>query len=363
MSMRTRIRQLCLRAQAHWSFERHVRSCNVPLSIRWQRGGRLGGMYGCGGRQPRAPQLPIVLDKYRRSGELLIGGRWLHLGRGRPSSVHQLCTIRRPSRLGGYTACWSARPGPVTGRGRSVDLTVWRCTAGAADVGGGWWRAIQRVLQLRGAERIHGGGGCPARRSLHRSVFLFDNWVQIAELNVPDGIRGDWFGYSVSIHASSSLLVAGGAIRADAGQVDSGAVCVFRDGVLEARVTPSTKHFQGGFGWSVAVARGDRILVGEKDPPVGSSSGRGILFAKVGNHWVEDVEFVPSAADPPLSLGSSVSATGMCRLLSRVLLEGSASMVATPYRRWRVGDSGSFLAGGCYLQGAMESARGFGAAE
>ena len=124
-------------------------------------------------------------------------------------------------------------------------------------------------------------------------------FTETIKLLASDGAAGDSFGRSVGISHDTFVV---GAMGADAGATDGGAVYVFvRSGTSwteEAKLVPTTPIANARFGTSVAIDE-DTVLVGAE------GAGMAYVFTRAGTVWSE--EAVLSASDATFNNGFGMS--------------------------------------------------------
>lgn len=125
------------------------------------------------------------------------------------------------------------------------------------------------------------------------------------ELQAPDGLPGDGFGYSVQLNALGNVAVIGAPGRDDM----EGAAYVFsRQGgawVQQAELEPSDGAAGDNFGWSVSInALGNEVLIGAYNH--NGSEGAAYVFVRQGAGWVQQAELQPSDGQSGDTFGTSV---------------------------------------------------------
>jgi len=122
------------------------------------------------------------------------------------------------------------------------------------------------------------------------------SWTLQAELEAPDGVAGDGFGWGVGLDADTAIVGAGAA-DTDSG-LDAGAAYVFvRSGTawtLQARLEAPDGAELDGFGRSVAL-EGDTAVAGaySHDLPIGTNAGSGYAFIRIGMDWGLEATLTP----------------------------------------------------------------------
>ena len=144
-------------------------------------------------------------------------------------------------------------------------------------------------------------------------VFRYNGsaWFEEAKLLAADGIVGDFFGYSVSLH--DDVLVIGAYEDYDNG-ADSGSAYVFRyDGaawIQEAKLLPSDGDDDDKFGKHVSVFDGVALIGAPADDDNGPSSGSAYVYRYDGSSWIEEAKLLASDGWGGDAFGDAVSLCG-----------------------------------------------------
>jgi hypothetical protein len=170
-------------------------------------------------------------------------------------------------------------------------------------------------VAVSGDTAVIGADGDDDNGSDSGSAYVFirsgSTWVQQAKLTASDGASSDFFGYSVAVDGSTTVIGAYG--DSDNG-ANSGAAYVFiRSGsswMQQARLTATGGAAYHYFGYSVAVD-GDTAVIGAfGDGDNGSKSGSAYVFIRNGNSWVEQAKLTASDGADNDYFGNSVAVDG-----------------------------------------------------
>jgi hypothetical protein len=129
------------------------------------------------------------------------------------------------------------------------------------------------------------------------AAYLFStNGTLLTTFTNPTPAVGDWFGYSVAAVGDDRVLI--GAYQDDTGATNAGAAYLFRsDGTLLTTLTNPAPTADDGFGWSLAAAGNDRVLISAYQDDAGATdAGVAYLFS------------IPTASTPRLAVNWSNSA-------------------------------------------------------
>ena len=136
-------------------------------------------------------------------------------------------------------------------------------------------------------------------------------WTQQAKLLPDDLEAGDFFGWSVAIHADTAIV---GAHYGDSATSNNGSAYIFeRSGGIwtqVAKLVPPDPDVFDQFGYSVAI-HGDRAVVGSVngDSPV-LNSGTAHVYRRDGGAWVEEATLAPPDPAGPIAFGLGVAIWG-----------------------------------------------------
>ena len=156
--------------------------------------------------------------------------------------------------------------------------------------------------------------GAPYRNSRHGAAYVFvqsgGTWSQQQELTASDGGQDNYFGLSVSVSGSTTLVGAKGkTVGANVGQ---GSAYVFtRSGsawTLQQELTSDDGAANDTFGISVVVS-GNRALVGACSKSIGTNASQGAVyvFAQSGGTWSQQQELTTADGAANDCFGYSVS--------------------------------------------------------
>lgn len=120
-----------------------------------------------------------------------------------------------------------------------------------------------------------------------------------------------YFGWSVAITPDATTALVGAPNEGS----NFGAVYVYtRSGYTwtqQAKLTPSTRYFNGSFGYSVSISHdGNLALIGSPGASVGfvpATSGRIYYFSRTGSTWTEEASYSANTGDQFSVFGQSVS--------------------------------------------------------
>ena len=156
-----------------------------------------------------------------------------------------------------------------------------------------------------GAYRNDDLGNCSGAAYIFEKI---DNqWVETATILPSDGMKYDYFGYSVDIDNNQMIA---GAYKSDTKARDAGAAYVFekKDGIWseKCRIVPQNLKPYDHFGFSTAI-HDQYIVVGAYgDDSRGSLSGAAYIFEKINDVWIEKATLIPQDIKPYDFLGYSV---------------------------------------------------------
>ncbi len=165
-----------------------------------------------------------------------------------------------------------------------------------------------------GAYNVDDLGNCSG------AVYIFEEnknqWIKTAKLLASDGLRNDYFGYSVSI--SKDQMVAG-AYKADSMKKDSGAAYVFekKGGVWseKCRILPKKLDQYDYYGYSTAIHEKYIIVGAYGDDDRGSASGAAYIFEKINDQWEEKAKLIPEGIKSNDYCGYSVDISSQYAVL------------------------------------------------
>ena len=177
-----------------------------------------------------------------------------------------------------------------------------------AKSGNGWIQSTEfQNIEARVAA-ISGDGdtiavGCPSRAQAAGAVLVYANggggWSLSATLTAADAKEQEILGYSISISADGSTIVAGAPVNLAGGVSKPGAAYVFvSDGggwIQAAKLTAAGATRPNLFGQSVsASSNGDVIVVGapqDRDEVFGAA----YVFSATGNSWTQTAKLTGTA--------------------------------------------------------------------
>jgi trimeric autotransporter adhesin len=143
-------------------------------------------------------------------------------------------------------------------------------------------------------------------------------WSQQDELTAPDGVNGDFFGYSVAV--SGSIAVVGAPDHTENSNSQQGAGYAFeQSGTTWSAPTEliATDGAQNDtLGYSAAIS-GSTVVLGAPGHAVGSNSGQGAgyVFVESGTIWTQQAELTASDGAANDGLGLSAVISGSTALL------------------------------------------------
>lgn len=138
-------------------------------------------------------------------------------------------------------------------------------------------------------------------------------WTQQAQLAANDGVRDDYFGFTVSI--SNDIAMIGAPQDGTAAGGRAGSVYVFaRDATTwsqNAHLVASDGAANDRFGWDVRIA-GTNAIVGAMgdDLPGRSDAGSAYVLSRVGGNWVERAHISAADAAAGDNFGCAVGISG-----------------------------------------------------
>ena len=176
-----------------------------------------------------------------------------------------------------------------------------------AKSGGGWIQNAEfKNIEARVAA-VSGDGntiavGCPSRAQAAGAVLVYSNggggWSLSATLTAADAKEQEILGYSISISADGSTIVAGAPVNLAGGVSKPGAAYVFvSDGggwIQAAKLTAAGATRPNLFGQSVnASADGGILVVGAPEDRDGLY-GAAYVFTATGNSWTQSAKLTAS---------------------------------------------------------------------
>jgi len=163
--------------------------------------------------------------------------------------------------------------------------------------------------------------GAETDRGTRGSAYIFQhdgsNWVEQTKLKPSDVVRGDNFGWSVTISGDYALV--GSRYDDDNGEW-SGSVYVFhyegRNWEEQTKLFASDGAPHDYFGFSLSLS-GDYAIVGAAydDNENGPDAGSAYIFHHDGSNWIEQTKLLASDGATGDSFGKSVSLSGEYALI------------------------------------------------
>ncbi|MBI1381682.1 MAG: hypothetical protein GC161_11420 [Planctomycetaceae bacterium] len=145
------------------------------------------------------------------------------------------------------------------------------------------------------------------------SAYVFDrdgaSWTQSAQLTIPDGINGAYFGWSVAVDGDVALV----GRRGDGQLLSKGAVYVFQRASsgtwsqTQKLVPPAPEAW--AFGWSISLD-GTRVAIGSKGAGSAGPKGRVFVYELEDGQFVLKQKLVPSLDNLSDWFGHSVALQG-----------------------------------------------------
>jgi len=157
-----------------------------------------------------------------------------------------------------------------------------------------------------------GAYGDDDNQEVSGSAYIFNRtgiiWAQEAKLLASDGVKGDFFGSSISLDDDTALICA---CSDDDNGYDSGSAyvftCVSSIWTQQAKLLPSDGAPEDYFGCSGSVD-GDTVLVGAYwDDDNGDNSGSAYIFTRTDTTWAQQAKLLASDGTAHDVFGNSVS--------------------------------------------------------
>jgi hypothetical protein len=167
-------------------------------------------------------------------------------------------------------------------------------------------------VSLDGDTALIGAYGDDDNQEQSGSAYIFNRidtiWAQEAKLLASDGVKGDFFGNSVSLDGDTALICA---CSDDDNGYDSGSAyvftCVSSIWNQQTKLFPSDGAPEDYFGCSGSV-NGDTVLVGAYwDDDNGDNSGSAYIFTRTDSIWVQQAKLLASDGAAHDVFGNSVS--------------------------------------------------------
>lgn len=222
--------------------------------------------------------------------------------------------------------------------------TTWVEQAKLTAADGGAQNSFGWSLDLEGDTALIGAYHNDAVAIRSGAAYVFQRsgstWNMQAKLTASDGAAEDLLGESVSLSGDTAVL---GAIRADAGATDSGAIYVFRRaGSIwseEAKLSAADGATLDQFGISVAISV-DTIIVGaRRDDDGGRDSGSAYIFERTGAIWSQQDKITASNGSIEDFFGDAVGIAGSTAIVGAYNYSGSGTATGTVYVFRRTGTS------------------------
>lgn len=140
-------------------------------------------------------------------------------------------------------------------------------------------------------------------------IFQYENgvWVQEAKLLASDGVEGDWFGWSVSLHDDIALI---GAFEDDDNGDSSGSAYIFEkiDGswVQVSKLLPNDGTEDDWFGYAVSIFN-QTAVVAARGKDFQHDFGAVYIFQQTNGSWLQQAKLMPSDSSPGDCFGESLS--------------------------------------------------------
>ena len=177
------------------------------------------------------------------------------------------------------------------------------------------------AVALSGDRALIGAHGSEEKGRDSGVAYIFQRvngeWKEEAKLVPVDGNCGYYFGLDVALSGDTAII--GSPFGSYSGSVyvfvrqDSG---TRDDGTWEEvqTLTPANGKAGDWFGYSVAIS-GDTAVIGAVyDDEMGSNSGSGYVYTKIGRKWTENVKIVPEGGANYDNFGTSVAISGSTAL-------------------------------------------------
>jgi hypothetical protein len=189
--------------------------------------------------------------------------------------------------------------------------------------GATWWQQAELTASDGAANDFFGGSvalsgstsvvGASGKNTAYVFVRSGQSWSQQAELTASDGTESDFFGASVAVSGSTAVVGAAGKNRY------VGAAYVFvRSGQTwsqQRELLASDGVANDSFGDSVAIS-GSSVVVGA--PVKNSYTGAAYIFVRSGQSWSQQAELSARDGLANDSFGNSVAISGSTAILSAV---------------------------------------------
>ena len=187
-------------------------------------------------------------------------------------------------------------------------ILVARLTTSDPNVPGGFGASVS----LSGNRALIGSPGF-YNSNARGKAYIFDrdgdNWIETAQLSIPDGVGRDRFGNAVSLKNERAIVGAHGTSAAP------GKVVVFElsssEWIETARLEPIELDGLVPFGFGTQISLGDdRALIGaSSDNEYGAGAGSAYVFDFDGE-WSQTAKLIPADISSGYGFGSSVSLSG-----------------------------------------------------